>query len=679
MAEDKKLSASLINLAYYSFFALIFITPLIFSKWVENSFDLVKKSSLIFFGGLFIMFTIFYIFASRYDKDPITKPTFDKRFDLLIIFFLIAASVSTIFSIKPYVSYYGQYERQIGLITYIYVVAVYFFSARIFSENNKIDSTLKIMETSALLVGIYAMLQYLGIDPFDAPLIAETRPISTMAHSIFAGGFLSIMLPFALIRIFTSKKPILPVIYSVIIAWGILLTQSRAAYIAAIAGIIIILVLYPYVYKNNSPDRYKKIFRYNLIILAFFAALIIISFIFLPNNPYTERLAQVMDLPKTARWLLWRDSLNAFLSYPVTGSGIATFSNIFEYAISYELKLIDPSNYYDHAHNVYIHTLCTMGILGLVSYLLFFIYGIFAAVKGFFTSHINKAERLYFLAIFSSLTAYSIYSLADFEDTTILLYLFVIFAVLKTLYNKNFNIGFTFNTENENLKRSFRLIFNVIFAAIIIYCNYNIYFSYNELKADEYYRDGKNKYIQGDVKGSIQSFNNAVITNFGSAEYKYTLASYVQDYCLKNPGISPDSKNNLLTQAAQELERAKINLFSHLQYKALLTMIQFQMGNKETAERMRSEIFQKDSLILNFRNSLARYYFSVNDYEKMRAELKVIFWFDPFNVDAAITSATYYMVVKDKERALMVCENILEKDPNNQLILQLKELIKNAP
>lgn len=676
---NKKLSDNLVNVSYYSLFALLLSTPLVFSKWIESSFDLVKKSALIILGGIFVMFAIFYIIAKTYEKEQDGfKPLFDKRFDVFVLLFLAAAVASAVFSIKPYVSYNGQYERQIGLITYIYAIGVYFFASRLFRDSDRTDLTVRIMEVSAVMVALYAIIQFFGMDPFGAPLNAGTRPVSTMAHSIFAGGFMALVLPFSFIRIFKDEKPYAGLIFSFIICWGILLTQSRAAYVAGLAAVILVLILNPYVYKNTDNARFKKLFKINLYALAGIVTLIAVLFLALPNNPYTERLAQVLDLPKTARWLLWRDSFKAFWFHPLTGSGIATFSNMFEYVISYELKNMDPRNYYDHAHSVYIHTLCTMGILGLVTYVIFLFYGIISALRAYFNNDVIRNDRYLFLAVFSSLTGFSLFALADFEDTTILLYLFVILAMLKTVYNRYYDIRFS-AALNEKSLNTISYARNVLFIVIMLYCNYNIYNIYNDLKADSYYREGKNKYFLGDIQSSIQSLNNAVITNYGCAEYKFTLASYVQDYCLKNPNISPEARNNLLNQAAQELERAKPNFFSHLQYKALLTLIQFQLGNKENAEKMRQEIFEKDSLIINFRNSLARYYFTINDYEKMRAELKVVFRFDPYNIDAVITSATYYMVVKDKERALMVCDNFLKEEPQNPLINELREQIKNAP
>src|SRR5215211_5870185 len=108
-------SQKLLNYSYYSFFALLIITPLIFSKFIESSFDLAKKSVLIFIGGVFIILTIIHLLLRIYTKKENDPDIFiDKKFDPVIAFFLLAAMLSTVFSIKPYVSFHGQYSRQLG-------------------------------------------------------------------------------------------------------------------------------------------------------------------------------------------------------------------------------------------------------------------------------------------------------------------------------------------------------------------------------------------------------------------------------------------------------------------------------------------------------------------------------------------------------------------------------------
>ena len=396
----------------------------------------------------------------------------------------------------------------------------------------------------------------------------------------------------------------------------------------------------------------------------------------LPSNPFVEKFIRIMDLPNTARWLLWRDSIEAYKIHPVFGSGIATFSSVFEYFISYELKAIEPRNYFDNAHNVFIHTLVTMGAVGLAAYILMLSTGFVSSIKSYFNSSIEKNGRLFFLSVIASLTGYVIYSLADFEDISIFLYLFIIFAMLKVMYAR-YNISAVIN--NIKIKNSFIYAATVLSVGVILYCVYNFYVTYNDIEADTHYKAGKELYLTGDIKGSIDELNKSVTINYGCAEYKFTLANYVQEFCLKSRGMSSESKNNLLHQAEQELERAKPNFFSHLQYQALLSIIKLQLGDTLEAEKLKGKVFREDSLIINYRNNLARFYFITGDIPKMKNELRAVFSQDQYNTDAALISASYYLSVNDKKSALDVCNNLLKKYPHEPLINKLKQQLINSP
>jgi O-antigen ligase len=669
-------SQKYLNFSYYSFFALLITTPLIFSKYIEGSFDLAKKSSLIVLGGIFIILTIIFFLVKVYGKEEGPGLFLDRRIDPVICLFLLAALISTIFSIKPYVSFYGQYSRQIGFITYLYLFAVYFLSSQILREENKAELTLKVMEFTGIAAALYALLQYFHLDPFETPMNAGIRPVSTLGHSTFAGGFMAILLPLSLMRIFRDKKPYAGILLSIIFAAAIIITRSRASYAAALAGVAVILILYPFIYKASDLLKYQKYLKINLTVIFSLILILALFVLLLPSNPFVERFMKVIDLPKTARWLLWRDSLEAFKLHPFTGSGIAAFPSVFEYFASYELKAIEPRNYFDHAHNVFIHTLVTMGIIGAAAYLLMLLGGFVSSVKVFFNSAIDPKGRLFFLSMTAMLTGYFIYSLADFEDTSILLYLFVIFSLIKVMYSKYYNTALVVSYKAMNT-----LIYTgtIISIFIIIYCGYFFYMTYTNLEADSHYREAKELYARGDIKGSINELNNAVTINFACAEYKYTLANYVQDYCLQNTNMNTESKINLLQQAEQELERARPNFFSNLQYKALLTVIKLQLGQTEEAEKIKSEIFSKDSLIINFRSNLAKYYYIKQDSAKLMNELKAVFTADPYNTEATLLSASYYSSKGDKETALLVCDFLLRKYPDEPLVNRLKQEIISAP
>lgn len=662
-----------LDISYIFLYPLLFVTPLIFSLYIESTFDLAKKASLITLGGIFIISASLFIISKKNQGDE--SPVFiDKKIDPYVLLFILAALFSTIFSVKPSMSYNGQYSRHIGFVTYLYVFFIYFFSAQIFRGKDKTAIVVAIMETTSAAVALYALMQNFGLDPYQIPVGKGIRSVSTMGNSIFTGGFIVMMLPFSLIRIFRDKKPYAGILLSIISAGGILVTRSRAAYVSALAVTAIMFIFYPMIYRKSDKSKYIKYVKSSIWLFILTTGLIIVCIILFPGNPYVHRLMNMTDIAASTRLLLWRDSLQAFLMYPVTGAGVSAFSNVFENVMSHQLKFMEIRKYYDHAHNVFINTMVTMGTIGAVAYVLMLVMNIKVALKGFLNNSGENKDRLFFLAALASVSAYIIYSMADFENTAILLYLFTIFTLIKSKYNKYYNSGLRFSGKIIN----FSYVKFVILGVIFTYCSYNIYVMYNNLKADYYYKEGIQSYSNKDFNGSIRNLNTAVTSNFGCSEYKFTLADYVQSYCIENKLLEPEVKKNLLSQADAELERARLNLFSDIYYKSMKSVINFQLGNFYIAEKMKQEVLAADSLLISFRINLARYYFSVNDINKMKNELEAVYRNDPYNADAVVVSALYYISIKDKQNALAICDYYLAKEPGKRSVLELREHVENS-
>jgi tetratricopeptide (TPR) repeat protein len=315
-----------------------------------------------------------------------------------------------------------------------------------------------------------------------------------------------------------------------------------------------------------------------------------------------------------------------------------------------------------------------MGIIGLVSYLLLLFQSIRISVKAFFTASIERDQRFFFLAIIASLLGYVIFGIADFDDTTILFYLFLIFALLKSNYNLCFPSKPALTGTRAGLYQKAALLFLTCFIFFSFYIDYR---SINDIRADGYYLKGRNLFSAGEFNESVKALNTAVIINYSCAEYKVTLANYVYSYCAGNSSMNPKTKSTLLKQAEEEMERAKENIKSELLYKSIISMIYLEEGNTEPGRKLIDEVFAADSLALSLRNNLARYYLAAGDYEKMFKELSVISKYDPLGIDLKKTYLIYYLKINDTSNALLYTEQILNIEPKNVLMQKLIYQLKN--
>jgi O-antigen ligase len=666
---------TLIKISFVFLLALLFITPLAFSLWVENSFTLVKKSSLIIIGGFFIITTVI-LFTTKFIKKDELYIFVDKRIDPFILLFLNAALLSTLFSIKPYISMFGSYTREIGFMTYLFLGVIYFISSQLFQNEQRKETAVNTMVITAAIVSLYGIMQYLALDPFETPLIGGSRPVSTLGHSIFTGGFLAIVFPLSVYKALTSKPKLQWSLSSLLILAGIFVTQSRSAYAAAIAVIFIFIAGFPFIYRDIDKAKFRKSVKISLLLFIVLFSGIALSVAFYSSHPFVHKLLKISELPNSARWILWRDSFEAYKVHPFTGSGVGTFATIFEYFSSYQLKLIEPKNIFDNAHNIYINTLVTMGAVGLISYLLLITSAIITSMKGFISKASAHSEKMFFLSAGISLISFAVYGLAGFEDISILLYFFIILALVKAGYSKSFKSALT---GSEKFRNSIAYLAIYISIPLTLFCMYNFYTTVIELSADSHYKEANIFYTKNDFKGAVNELNKAVTINPENGDYKFTLAAYVSDFCLKNPEIKPETKNNLLKQAEEELERARVNFFSHLQNKALLSIIKFQQGNITEGEKLRLQVFHADSLLLWYRNNMAKYYYISGDTVKMLGELRAVLFADKYNPDAVIGLASYYSSIGEKNKALNEIDHYLEKYPLNPYVLNLRERILAVP
>ncbi len=324
MSFYSKRGGVLLNVSFYLLAALLVVTPLIFLKDINNGYELAKASSIKILGGIFCLAAALHLTLKLFNlsnKEPLAL--IDKNLDLAMVLFLAAALISTILSVNTYISYRGEYERQIGFITYIYVFLIYFFASQVLYTSGKTYAILKIIEVAAALVAISAILQALDLDPFGIT-VSNRRANATFGNAVFAGGFLILAYPFALTEAFKRENKFVRAGSPLIILAGIIATQTRTAYVACFVESALVILIYPSLSKTSKTD-FRKILRNSGLILGITALTVALLIFFFPENVFVKRMTKIADIVHSPRWFLWRDSFKAFWRYPVFGGGIATF------------------------------------------------------------------------------------------------------------------------------------------------------------------------------------------------------------------------------------------------------------------------------------------------------------------------------------------------------------------
>jgi len=640
------------------FYLLLFLSaslPLTISKYFYNENDLPKSSVLMLIGGLLIILSS-AAFILKIFKEKILVFNYSKLLDSSILLFILSLVISTIFSLRPYISFFGQYERQFGLITYLFFAALYFISSLVLNDNYKISRILLVMEFISVLISVYAVLQAMQIDPFALQPF-NNRPVSTLGNSVFVGGFLILSLPFSGLNSSGKKNKILIILFPLIIIAGIIVTGTRSAYIALVIQLIL-FTAFNYAGIKSRILKNKKV----LIISIILSVLILLYFFKYYNEGMLFIRIKDIFLFNNPRFILWSDSLNIFLKYPAAGCGIAMFPAAFEEFYSLQLRYMVANYTHDHAHSNYLQILYTAGLVGFLSYL-FLLFAVFkSSFSSFRKNRFHNMHNNLSFAVFLMLGGYCFYGLTNFDDISVTFYLFLYLGVFRSVIAKP-------KTISINKKR---LSFISVFGFIIISgCLIIGYKTINNLQADIYFYLANVEFNNGDFKKGLESNNKAILLNPDCSAYRFTEAMNVYDFCFLNSGLNPVAKQKLLSQVETEIARIKQNLY-YLNYtNGLLSLVYYEEDRKEEAEKLKNEVLAKDTMNINYRLKLARYFLRENRLEEAYRNIRLILLVKPNEGQSNILAAVYYRKIDDRENAVYYSRAVTAADPENKTALEI--------
>lgn len=655
---------NLTYIPFYFFVLLIISVPFAITMYFENPVDLVKMSAFIILGSFFIMFSLIIFIEDKLRNNSKLTFAVNRSFDIPVLLFLAAAIFSTVFSINPKVSVFGQYQRQIGLITFLYLGIIYFLSSGILQERKRFILLFSLAEIIAVAVSLYSFLQLSGNDPFGIQQPGVDRPVSTFGNAVFFGGFLTLIFPFSALNISAKKNNIVKILFPAVILTGIILSGTRSAYLALAAEIAVIIVIYLLV--NKSKERTGEVTSNagknikNILFIAGGALLVLILYIIIfPGSFLSGRILSIFSSSNNPRLVLWQESFNIFYRYPLFGTGAALFSSAFEEFYSGRLRLLERTGYFDHPHSNFLYMLYSMGIIGFLAYLSVLVFSIRRCFMNIFRGGVSEA-RIVFIAFTAFLTGYIVYGLSNFDDISMLLYFFVFVAALKA--------ADTEKTKEVEVNSSLTAAVSI---PLILVCSFNIYSSINDMKADRFFKLGSNLIKQGKFAEAVYSMNTAIALNDYYTDYKYMLSYTVYRQCFSSETMPRESKMNLLNQAARQVEGLKNSHYFINECDALLSLIYYEMEREQEAKAFELKVLEKDPVNITYRINLARYYIKKGDLNKAEELMNVVMDLRPKSLDAYLNAAYLNFKQGNIEAAKNYCEQILINEPGNPFAVKL--------
>ncbi len=365
----------------------------------KNKYYLILLSLFPIFyivGSLFlntIIALISFLFIVNYSKIK-----YDKNLLIFFFFIVIFFIINSIFSENSTYSFY----KSLAYLRYVlFVLGLYYILNNSSSNSKKIISKIFILISIFLIADIFFEF-FNGSDIFGNNYGANYNRISgpfgdelIVGFFLFYFGFISWGL---FIRYHKFKNKFIFYIFTVTIIYTIYITGERNAFYSSLIFLILIIFL---------EAKIRKI--------SFFALVTITVLFYFSNkfnvvgNKYdfsninqikslskkedTEDFSKFEKLSNTAlnsHWILhYRSAFEIFKENPIIGSGFKTFRTACP-------KNENSKKYLcaSQPHNIYFELLSDTGIIGLLIFMLIFIYPILLFLKNY--NNVKVSSKIFF-------------------------------------------------------------------------------------------------------------------------------------------------------------------------------------------------------------------------------------------------------------------------------------------
>lgn len=308
---------------------------------------------------------------------------------LSVLFILATQTLSTIFSVHPYTSFWGYYSRfHGGLLTTICYTIIY-FAALNWLDKKSTQKIIKITVATSFVVGLYAILERLGIDKNLWIQDVQNRPFSTLGQPNWLAAYLipNIFLTLYLSQTKKFSSHLSSLIFLLLFA-ALLFTKSRSGFLGFALSYATYWILLA---RQLSFAKIKSTFFRIVILLV--AILLIFGSPYTPSlySYFTRMIPVNYPTPQGTtletggtesgdiRKIVWSGALKLIAKYPLLGTGPETFAYTYYWVRPLAHNLTSEWDFlYNKAHNEYLNTAATTGLIGLLAYL-YFHYAVFAA------------------------------------------------------------------------------------------------------------------------------------------------------------------------------------------------------------------------------------------------------------------------------------------------------------
>ncbi len=637
------------------------LTPLLFLNKTTEFFEMPK---LIFLVAATVLLFGLWIFSwIAKGKVTITRTPLD----IPLLALLVVVLLSMWFSDSRYAAIFGNFPKVHGsAISWVTYILLYFVTVSHLNTIAKVRMFLYSLYFSGILVALVSVMSFFGLYmPFDFARAMNFTPTGSSFSTI---AFLLLLLPLPLLSIINPNKNFpLPAALGVATFFGItiVLLGSLWTYIAlALAFVLCFLV--------SKPQQIKKTLSLFLIPLIVAVLTLVLSHVSLGGaNPIYAMKAnfpQEIQLPAN---ISWKVSASAFRDAPLIGTGPATYLFNFTAYKPIEFNQLNFWSFsFDTAFNEFLQILGTLGLLGVLTTILFSLAIINNSRKNVFIeasedSHANNHVMISALALSGLLTI-----VLFFIHATTLVSLVVTFFLLAALMASQksirervteLSIGFRATTAGN---RQFDLLPVFLFVLFLIAAVPLVYRGYNVVMADYYHRQALS---QANQNGTLtyQYLQRAETLNPYIDLYRVDLAQ--TNFALANAlavqkgpsetspegTLTDQDKQTIQTLLSQSINEGRVSVAlsprSSRNWEVLASIYRNITGVSQNALTFALDAYgraiQRDPLNPALRVNVGGIYYQIENYD-----LAIRFFTDAANLKPDYANAYYNLAIALREK-----------------------------
>ncbi len=432
--KDRK---DFLSILLYWLLAIALITVLLAWRYVFMGLAFIKAMS--FFAAVEASLIIYLIQVAR-GQAKLPRLNW---INIAMAVFLVVLGVTTVFSVQPYVSFWGSSNRILGLVTWAHLGVLFYILSGFIREKKDWTRLLNVTIWASIPVTLYGLGQYFGIS-FLAPL-ATYRVESIIGNPVFLAGYLVLLIPVTFFSALTASSRIYQYsfIAALLLQVIVLVLSGTRGGLVTLAAIVLVLLL-------SSAVIYKR----KVLLLTAGICVVLMGSLFLgvrlgsatsfvQDNVLLRRISEIrIDYPTSqTRLLAWQQGLVAWQERPLLGWGLENYSvaQNLNYKPLMEQYSVEET-WFDRAHNAFVDLLVMTGILGFLAYL-FLLVGVFVASWKMARYAQEPWQRTFGLSIWSTAWAYVIFIFFAFDTITSLAVVMMLWAMVSSQVGRDVSVG----------------------------------------------------------------------------------------------------------------------------------------------------------------------------------------------------------------------------------------------